>query len=219
MKKYIYALIYDDFLSAQNLEEGPDEIAFYIGTTQTPKRREKQHRYESRTGHEDKYQFIRELEKQGKEWGLVVLKIVDEEDNRPWEYWYVIDYIRKGCPLRNMRYGNLNNVSDIILIKLAKDKSINTVDILQEKLTNEPKESGYSSSRKTQKKAILKSLCFLRTETEDSGERRKWNIYNLGDGTEEIKAEYYMKKSEVADLLLPDVQNMFEELMRKIEDK
>lgn len=160
-KSYIYVLVYNDFPSLESLVEGPNEIAFYIGKAKNPDEREKQHGYTYKTGHEDKYKFIRELEQQGKEWYSVVLKEVDEEDNRPWEYWYVIDYIRKGSPLKNMRYGDLNKISKAIkskLTQLANDRSVNNIDDLQKKLTEESMKQNYPSSRKIQYRAIFKII-------------------------------------------------------------
>ena len=56
-------------------------------------------------------------------------------------------------------------------------------------------------------KATLQSLRWLRTESKErNGQTERWNMYDLGEGTEEITAEFYLKKKEIAALLTPDVK-------------
>ncbi|TAM61261.1 MAG: hypothetical protein EPN49_07305 [Rhodanobacter sp.] len=217
-KEFIYALYYDDFATPQHLEEGPDEVVFYIGRTTNPDRRLKQHRYEAKTGTEDKYVFIRKLGQKNVEWGIKVLGEVEKSDDRPWEFWYVIDFIRRGISLKNMRYGDFKRVPTNRLKKFASNTSIRNVDDLKKTIgRNEHEEQPkYKSSGSVQLRAILRSLRWLRAESEmHDCEIRKWNIYDLGEGTQEIKAEYSMKKREVAACLTPD----FKEAIRQVECK
>lgn len=216
-KKFIYALYYDDFACPECLEEGPDEVVFYIGRTKNPNQRLKQHQQEAKTGHEDKYMYIRELIQNNIEWDLKILGEIDASDERPWEFWYVIDFIRKGIALKNMRYGDFKQVPTNKLKKLASDSYITNVDdlkkVLQPKVSKSAK---YKSSSSVQQRAILLNLRWLRVESEvQGGEVRKWNIYDLGEGTEEIKAEYSMKKTEVAALLTPNSEKVILDIARK----
>ena len=216
-KEYIYALYFDDFTSSQHLQEGPDEVIFYIGRTTNPEHRIKQHRYEAKKGKEDKYIFIRELENKNIEWDLKVLRAVDISDVRPWEYWYVIESIRKGAPLKNMRYGDFQRVSDSRLKNLVDDDSVRSVDDLKTLIAKKENQENYKSSESVQMRAILQSLRWLRTESEErNGQIAKWNIYDLGEGTEEIKAEFTMKKKELATLLTPASKEAFRKIERMI---
>ena len=217
-KEFIYALYYDDFATPQHLEEGPNEVVFYIGRTTNPDRRLKQHRYEAKTGTEDKYVFIRELDQKNVEWDFKVLGEVEKSDDRPWEFWYVIEFIRKGVSLKNMRYGDFKRMQTNRLKKFASNKSIRNVDDLKKTIEREEseKQPKYKSSGSVQLRAILRSLRWLRVQSIiHDGEIRKWNIYDLGEGTQEIKAEYSMKKREVAACLTPN----FEEAIRRVKRK
>lgn len=199
-------------------EDSPDEIFFYIGRTANPEQRLKQHCYEAKHGTEDKYIFIRELQDKEIEWDLKILQEVESTDNRPWEFWHVIESIRNGYPLKNMRYGDFKQVSTNRLKTIADDRTITCIDGLKMRLEEDERESStkYEKSIELQRRAILKSLRWLRIENEqNNGENRKWNIYDLGDGTEEIKAEYYMTKKEVAKCLTP----AFKEALRKVKEK
>ena len=207
--KFIYSLYYDNFDSPHYQENGPNEVLFYIGRTTNPERRLREHRYKALRGSEDNYVFIRELNQKNKEWGMEVLRKNIDTDNRPWEYWYVIESIRKGSPLKNMRYGDFQHISANRLAEFAADKSINGVDDLKKRLDNEKTDerSSYKSSGAVQFKATLKSLRWLRVEVKErDGQTEKWNIYDLGEGTEEVKADFYLKKKEIAALLTPAVK-------------
>lgn len=207
--KFIYALYYYDFDSPQVQENGPNEVFFYIGRTTNPERRLKQHQYKALRGTEDNYVFIRELNQKNKEWDMEVLREVMDTDNRPWEYWYVIESIRKGSPLKNMRYGDFQHISTNRLKEFATDKSINDIDDLKKRIDKEEADerSSYRSSSAVQLKATERSLRFLREESEErSGQTKKWKIYDLGEGTEEVKAESGLKEGEIAALITPDAR-------------
>ena len=207
--KFIYSLYYDNFDSPHYQENGPNEVLFYIARTTNPERRLREHRYKALRGSEDNYVFIRELNQKNTEWDMEVLREVMDTDNRPWECWYVIESIRKGSPLKNMRYGDFQHISTNRLKEFATDKSINGVDDLKKRLDKEKTDerSSYKSSGAVQRKTILQNLRWLREESEERGEQtKKWNIYDLGEGTEEVKADFYLKKKEIAALLTPDVK-------------
>ena len=213
----IYGLFYDDFRSPQHLQEGPDEVLFYVGRTTNIEKRMKQHLYEAGAGTEDKYVFMRDLKQKNIEWHHKVLQAVCDSDNRPWEYFYVIESIRKGSPLKNMRYGDFQHISSSRLNLFAADKSICTVDDLKEKLKKEEVENQpiYKASDSVQLRAILRSLRWLRLENDErNGDVRKWNIYDLGEGTEEIKTDFYMTKKQVAEFLAPGATERQQELIK-----
>lgn len=219
--KYIYALICDDFSDPNCLDDGPGETVFYIGKSKNPEKRYLEHKANSKYGTEDKYVFIREIEAKNWSWWFEILLEIEEADKRPWEYWYVLEYIRKGAPLKNMRFGDFRDISESKLRKLASDENIKTIDCLVEQLKNEnlPR---YESSKNNQLKAILKVMRFLRTERKTKDKSNWVNVYDLGEGTNEIRAEYYMKKEEVAKLYTPDRRKNFERLdslMKKIQNK
>src|SRR3990167_8089531 len=100
MSLAIYALYYLD----------PDDASrrryFYVGRSVNPARRLRQHELLSVRGHEDKYAFIRKLQGRGVAWHLDVLAAVaDGEYPQDWERFHVIDLVRKGHALTNMRHG------------------------------------------------------------------------------------------------------------------
>ena len=68
-----------------------------------------------------------------------------------------------------------------------------------------------------QKRAIAKSLRWLRTETRTTGGIDKWNLYDRGEGTEEISVQYGMTREEIAELLLPERERLLDELFKEIE--
>lgn len=218
--EFIYALYYNDFASPLHLQEGPDEKIFYVGRTSDPNRRLKQHRHKAKTGTEDNYVFIRDLTQKNVEWDLKILREIDKSDVRSWEYWYIIELIRKGTSLKNMRYGDFKEENR--LKRLARDDSIHNIDDLERELKRKESESSpkYEVSALMQERAVLKSMRWLREETNVKNyETKKWNIYDLGEGTEEIKADYYMKKEDISKLLTPNYQERMKKLNRTAEQK
>jgi hypothetical protein len=90
LKEYIYALVYDDFRSATDLQEGPHESPFYVGRTGDMDARLRQHHHDAKKGAEDKYVFIRSLNERRIPWGISMLKEVGLDDPEPWEFLHVI---------------------------------------------------------------------------------------------------------------------------------
>lgn len=91
--KYIYALC--------EKESKP----FYVGVTEDMVRREKEHRYSSKKGHEAKYQFIRKLQAEGKDWEMILLEKVTPECDRYEDFWtYTLTL--EGYELQNERAGD-----------------------------------------------------------------------------------------------------------------
>jgi len=104
MKHYIYHLI-------------TNNIIFYIGRTNDPIRRLKDHIYSSRKGHEDKYVAIRAFEQAGLEWTLEVIAEVElvldprtnkpADEQEPYEEYYMMKALENGCQLTNMKMGDV----------------------------------------------------------------------------------------------------------------
>lgn len=92
---YIYALV-----------ETESKVKFYIGRTEDPKRRIKEHRYGSRTykeGDEDKYLYASQLDALGIKWEMVILMECGP-DTEFYEDYFVNLY--RNEPLQNMRAGD-----------------------------------------------------------------------------------------------------------------
>lgn len=99
---------------------------FYIGRTNDPKRREKEHKYNSKSAHEDKYVFIRQLEANHIKWSFDVFKTIPQSDYaQDWEAFYIIKYLRLDHPIKNMKHGD----ADKIIEELDKDRSISIYSV------------------------------------------------------------------------------------------
>lgn len=101
---------------------------FYIGRTESPSRRLKDHKYASKNGHESKYQHIRKLESLGIEWDMEVIKIVPPgEYEGDYERHYVIKYILDGHQLMNMKHGDAKKAT-IDELNVMIGAGVRTVD-------------------------------------------------------------------------------------------
>jgi hypothetical protein len=78
---------------------------FYVGRTNDMKRRLYEHKLDSKTGTEAKYQFIRDLKSKNIEWTMDLLIEIDEE-SKHYEDFYVYLLISEGYNLTNMRAGD-----------------------------------------------------------------------------------------------------------------
>ena len=80
---------------------------FYVGRSIDMFQRERQHRYAKKSGREDKYEFIRDLESRGISWHPESLREISENEYPPDnERWFVIKLTREGHNLTNMRHGS-----------------------------------------------------------------------------------------------------------------
>ncbi len=123
MSRTVYGLFYVD----SKADTG--KRYFYVGRSVDMFRREKQHNYAKAKGHEDKYEFIRQLETLGITWHIGSLREIPNDEYPPDnERWFVIKLTRDGHTLMNMRHGsvehrrelaeqiqtvNIRNVSDV----------------------------------------------------------------------------------------------------------
>lgn len=215
-KQTIYALVYDEFPTPDSLNEGPSEVPFYIGrTTNGIEQRLKEHRRLAREGSEDKYVCIRDLEVRGIQWGIVPLHDVAADDPKPYELWYVIEYVKQGHNLKNMRLGDSIGMSTKVIESLAENPAIDSMHALTEQLKHEASKvpGKKRSSEDMQVAAVKRSLRHLRTEIETrNGSQSTWKIYDTGEGTEEICAEAKMTLKEVAAASTPAAKKRFQEL-------
>ena len=87
---------------------------FYVGRSKDLPRRLQEHRSKKRTGHEDKYEFIRKLEAQGMTWHCEVLESLSGTEYAPdAERWQVIRLTREGHELMNMRHGSIERRNEL----------------------------------------------------------------------------------------------------------
>jgi hypothetical protein len=90
---------------------------FYVGRSIDVLRRFKEHNYAKKAGHEDKYEFIRDLEAKGIAWEVEVLREIPDGDYPPDnERWFVIKLIREGHQLMNMRYGSKEHIKERVFV-------------------------------------------------------------------------------------------------------
>jgi hypothetical protein len=107
MKQYLYTLVFD---------AEPQPVVFYVGRTNDPERRLKEHRLAVKNLEhtEYKYQWCRQLEAIGLSWDLVVIDEIDDDEDS--EYEWVLRFARDNqereitffdnLPLTNMKAGD-----------------------------------------------------------------------------------------------------------------
>ena len=123
MKQYLYTLVFD---------ADPKPVIFYVGRSNDPKRRFKEHKLAVKNlDHtEYKYQWARQLEEVGVSWDLVTICEIDDDEDS--EYEWVIRFARDNqergisflddLPLTNMKQGDfLSEMISIPSIQTAKD--------------------------------------------------------------------------------------------------
>ena len=97
MKQYIYSLYH-------YLNQSDEKIYFYVGHTNDLERRFKEHHYNSDAKTEDVYQYIR-TQVLCEIFEMDCLAEVTDQDE-PYEEFWVIEMIRAGYPLQNMKHGD-----------------------------------------------------------------------------------------------------------------
>jgi hypothetical protein len=88
--------------------DGGQWIPFYVGQTSDPKKRIVSHRSSSKTGVENKYQLIRQLDSENIKWDLFVVKEYDEDEVGSYENDRILELLRNGILLTNMKKGSPN---------------------------------------------------------------------------------------------------------------
>jgi hypothetical protein len=125
---------------------------FYVGRSIDVIRRLKEHNYAKKEGHEDKYDFIREIESQGIDWDVDVLKEIPDGEYPPDnERWYVIKLIREGHDLTNMRYGSESRLKELVE-QVAATQIRSVSDVAKDRLFRK-----YQHSKKL-KRRVLKEI-------------------------------------------------------------
>lgn len=147
MAKTIYGLFYFDE-SASGAKR-----YFYVGRSIDAFRRFKQHRYAKKNGHEDKYEFIREIESRGIKWDIDVLKEIPEGEYPPDnERWYVIKLIREGHELTNMRYGSEERLKELAE-QVSSTKIRSVADVEKYRIRRK-----YQASKKLRRRVLFSTL-------------------------------------------------------------
>jgi hypothetical protein len=143
MSRSIYGLFYQDDVKHY----------FYVGRSIDVFRRIKQHNYAKKSGHEDKYEFIRELEAEGTAWNFEVLRTIPEGEHPPDnERWFVIKLTREGHQLMNMRYGSAEHRQE--LAEQVRSPHIRSVsDVQRGRLRRK-----YQTSKRVQRRILAAAL-------------------------------------------------------------
>lgn len=143
MSRSIYGLFYHDDVKHY----------CYVGRSIDVFRRIKQHNYAKKSGHEDKYEFIRELEAKGIAWNFEVLrKIPDGEHPPDNERWFVIKLTREGHQLMNMRYGSTEHRQE--LAEQVRSPHIRSVSDVQHGRLRKK----YQTSKRLQRRILAATL-------------------------------------------------------------
>ncbi|TAN03499.1 MAG: hypothetical protein EPN36_12090 [Rhodanobacteraceae bacterium] len=147
MSRSIYGLYYHDSAAA-----GAKRY-FYVGRSVDALRRFRQHNYAKKAGHEDKYEFIRELDATGIAWTFDILREIPDGEYPPDnERWFVIKLTREGHRLMNMRYGSEEHRRE--LAEQVGSPHIRSVaDVKHDRLRR-----GYLASKRVQRRIIATTL-------------------------------------------------------------
>jgi len=168
--KYLYELLYTD--------EGVD-YPFYIGKSNDTDRRLKEHNYSKNEGSEDKYIFIRMLEKSGLKWTLRVIKEVPvDEYVEDWERYHLIEYVRLGYDMMNMKHGDL----DVIAEQVADVKIRSIDDVIKDRVRRESEKEYKQFERADRTRTAIEKINIktdLRDLIADSEFSEKYRTYWL----------------------------------------
>jgi hypothetical protein len=223
-REYIYALFFDDFPTEEHLALGPVDAVFYVGRTKNLDARLSQHRSRAKSGTEAKYAFIRELEANGTEWDMKVLIEVEAGDHRPHERLAIINELRQGANLKNMRQGDLSSHLDGLTVgqlrQLADDLSVKSIEDLITAEAKIRKSARKSSSRdpgqanlRTQIKAMKLILMSAPTRLATKS-ATEYRVFDMGEGQDSVWAEVGMPLQDVARLIAPMTREKLSKLLK-----
>lgn len=147
MARSIYGLYYSDQVHPEVRRY------FYVGRSIDVFRRFKQHNYAKRSGHEDKYEFIRDLEAKGIAWTFEILcEIPDGEYPPDNERWFVIKLTREGHQLMNMRHGSEEHRRELTE-QILSPHIRNVADVQRDRFRRR-----YLASKRLQRKVLKDTL-------------------------------------------------------------
>ena len=147
MSRSIYGLYYHDSAASHA------KRYFYVGRSVDAFRRFRQHNYAKKVGHEDKYEFIRELDAKVVAWTFEVLREIPDGEYPPDnERWFVIKLTREGHHLMNMRYGSEEHLRE--LAEQVESAHIrNVADVKQDRLRRR-----YLASKRVRRRILATTL-------------------------------------------------------------
>ena len=130
---------------------------FYVGQSIQVRTRMRQHESASTSGHEDKYEFIRQLKSKGVEWHHEVLCTVDAEAYaQDTEHWHVIQLTRAGFRLTNMRHGSVTQLEQLARQVLSpRIRNVADVRLDREQAATRSK---FVASKKLRRKVLFDTL-------------------------------------------------------------
>lgn len=100
-------MIIDNIYNLHWFDKG-EKTFFYVGVTNDPNRRFKEHQYGTKTGDELKYEYIRTIIN-GQPWYMEVIhQIMAGELVSDYEDYHWCQYYKMGMPMMNMKKGNVH---------------------------------------------------------------------------------------------------------------
>jgi hypothetical protein len=100
-----------DFIYGLYSNLGEGEFCFYIGRTNNMHRRLGEHKRDSKTGTEFKYQMIRSLDGAEMPWNMKQLAVITTADEK-YEDWYIYEALLDGQPLTNQKAGDARKAAE-----------------------------------------------------------------------------------------------------------
>ncbi len=202
----------------------PPEVPniFYVGRTNNPIVRERQHRSAWMTGTEDKYAYIREIEAAGGSWRLRVIKEIPENDYPlDYERWYVIDFTRKGHELMNMKHGDAEKRKE--LAAQVSNISIRSVsDVRKEREYKDYERSEALKKKIREAEELERKAAEMDALAEERKQLRKLKqkIERKGSINAENDPEYLNLRQDIQDkVFLQSFDSMFANMKQFLENE
>lgn len=170
-----------------------------MGKSDLPVLREKQHHYSAKRDHTDKYVYIRQLQEKCIDWSLNVVTEVDLERGQPhdFERYYVIYYARQGCPLTNMKHGDLKIAAEIQ--RQIADLSIQSVEnVRDDRIRAEYLAKSKAFLIKAQRDEKERKAA-LRRANKELFQTRKENLELILKAVDKIDFSIYVEKDDLFD--------------------
>lgn len=203
--QYIYALCTEVFNCQNDWHlRSPDAEYFYVGRTRDPEKRKVAHKSSANTGSEYPYHSrIREL---AENWELEELDRFDDDAISDAEEFYIIKLTAEGHPLLNIKRGDRSKDEAENLMKEFSHCGVSSAKDYR-KIRIASRETRVAQREKT---SLLKALKHV--SLDETGDFR---VYDLNG--QKIKAERYMSKKEVVEMLSPSRLSHLQKLISKVE--